>query len=117
MLGGKTRPVLFGNAAFRKAKESGGLTPVEIWDALGRGDLSVLADIVYPALRVGEYAQKMKPDDFTEMDVAVWIDETPGALKTLLTWLKSSIEQLGEGLDGIREQPAEAKKKKHSGRI
>lgn len=112
-LGGKTRPVLFGTAAFREAKQQSGLTVGAILLALDESDFTVIADVTYYALKIGAYAQKQEVEAFTATDVAIWMDTSEGAMKQLLEWLTEAMRSIsGIGEEEPQETPGEAKKKR-----
>jgi len=107
-LGGKNRPILYGNAAFKLYKQRTGKKMSEFLQELGSGETDVISDITYCALRVGEIAAGETPsEDFTdEMKVAIWIDEYPGGVTAFMERLVDSLPKpkAGEGDD----QPGEA---------
>jgi len=74
-IGGKVRPFLLGNAAFKMYKQRTGKTLLSFIGELQDGELFSLSDLVYCGLRVGEIWQKTpEPDQYNEMEVAIWMD-------------------------------------------
>ena len=107
-LGGKKRPVLYGTAAFKLMKQRTGKGMMDFIDELSTGDTSVVSDITYCALRIGERKEKIVPaDEYDEMDVAIWIDESPGGIAAFMAKLVDALPkpQAGEG----EAEPGEAK--------
>lgn len=108
-LGGKRRPILYGNAAFKMLKDRKGFGLMKFLDELSTGDPDVVSDITFCALRVGERAEKLPPsEDFKEeMDVAVWIDLYPGGVQAIMNLIVKSLPKApAEGGEG---EPGEAK--------
>lgn len=105
-LGGKDRPILFGMTVFRLAKRQTGKTVAQILQELGSGELDLIPDLVYCALRAGEIAQKAAPDDFTADEVSIWVDTTPEAMTQILQQLFDSLPKADTGED---VEPGEAK--------
>lgn len=106
-LGGRKRPVLYGTAAFKMLKQRSGKTMMQFIDELAKGETDVISDITYCALRVGERKEGIKDaDQYDEMDVAIWIDESPGGLSAFMQKLVESLPkpQAGEG----ETEPGEA---------
>lgn len=99
-LGGKGRPILFGTAAFRIYKERTKNTLTYFVDALGSGDMTVISDITYCALRVGERYQKNDSEVYDELDVAIWIDLYPGGAVSFLERVMKSLPSQSEGEGG-----------------
>lgn len=107
-LGGKSRPILYGNAAFKLYKQRTGRKMSDFLQELGSGETDVISDITFCALRVGEIAAGQPPSkDFAdEMKVAIWIDEYPGGVTAFMERLVDSLPKpkAGEG----EEEPGEA---------
>ena len=107
-LGGKKRPLLFGNAAFKMLKQRTGVGMMAFLDAMHEGDLDGISDITFCALRVGEIATKQEPSEDLkdETAVAIWLDEYPGGVTAFLQKIVDSLPkpQAGEG----EPEPGEA---------
>lgn len=114
-LGGKDRPILFGQTVFRLYKQETGNNLLSLLTEMeSGGDLSALADIVFWALRVGEISQKAEKEEFTPFDVGLWLDENPDALKTCLNAFFDSvkvIKNIAEQQFSMDAENGEAKKK------
>lgn len=115
-LGGKERPILFGQTVFRLYKqETGNNLLALITDMESGGDLSALSDIVYWALRVGEISQKVEKEKYTPFEVGLWLDENPAALKKCLAAFFDSIKAIKaiaeQQVEQMTAENGEAKKK------
>lgn len=107
-LGGKERPILFGNAAFKMLRQRSGITMGKFLEDLAGGDPTYISDITFCALRVGEIAQKEKDvEDYNEMDVAVWMDLYEGGAEAFLKMILEALPKPEAGEGGT--QPGEAK--------
>lgn len=99
-LGGKKRPLLYGNAAFKMLKQRSGVGLPDFLNTLYTGEIDVISDITYCALRVGEMAINTAPDEeYDEMKVAIWIDQFEGGATAFLQKISESLPQpkTGEG--------------------
>lgn len=100
-LGGKKRPILYGNAAFKLYKERSGKSMAAFLAELNSGEVDVISDITFCALRVGERAEKEPPsDDYKdELDVATMIDLFPGGVAAFMEMLVDALPKpkAGEG--------------------
>lgn len=105
-LGGKDRPILFGMTVFRLAKRQTGKSVAQILQELGAGGLDLIPDLVYCALRAGETAQRLQPDEFTPDEVSIWMDTAPDGMTQVLQQLFESLPKAGTGED---VEPGEAK--------
>lgn len=115
-LGGKTRPVLFGQSIFKAYKDETGKSLLSLVADMDTGDFSGLSEIVYWGLRVGELAQKSEKESYTSWDVSLWLDESPKAFDTCISAffdsmksIKNIMEKQAENMNG---EPGDAKKKK-----
>lgn len=105
-LGGQDRSVLFGNLAFKKLKEETGATLGSISQALTSTDITIVADVLYYALRAAERYEKKEPGTYNADDVAMWMDVEKGVTVKVLPWILEAIEDMtGEAA------PKEAEKK------
>lgn len=113
-IGGKSRPILFGNAAFRLRKQRTGKTMMQFFSDLSNTEepdviFDAVADITYCALKIGERAEKVQElDEYDEMEVSIWIDQLPGGIEKLSAMIVDSMPKpsAGEG----EEEPGEAQK-------
>jgi hypothetical protein len=94
-LGGKVRPVLFGNLAFRRYEQATGANVVQ---QLSTGTLgfSGITELMYHALKAGEYAAKHLPGDYTADDVALWMDEGGVSLEKIMLMITDSMTPQGD---------------------
>lgn len=104
--GGKRRPLLYGNAAFKMMKERKGVTMSAFLDSLNRGELDVISDITYCALRIGERYEKLPHEEYDEMDVAMWMDIYEGGAISFIEKLLAVLPKPSAG-EGVAE-PGEA---------
>lgn len=114
-LGGKERPILCGNWVFRRLKQEMKVTLQDVAGMLSGGDMGLLSDIAYYALRAGEaYNKDTKPEKYTPDDVALWMDAEKGATKKVLDIVTESIlsisgeEQANEATDESEKKPTPA---------
>jgi len=112
-LGGKIRPILFGNTVFRRLKRDHGITSIDVCGEIAKGDFSSIADVVYMALRVGEEFQRVQTDEFTVDQVSMWLDTSPAALKQVIDMFADAIF-IASGNDVPTDAPDPAKKKPKS---
>lgn len=87
-IGDKSRPVLFGNTAYRLYCESEKITMAQLLKELSSDDTSEdhdagltlkrMAGLSYYALRCGEMRAGTPKDVYTEELVSLWLDEFPG---------------------------------------
>jgi hypothetical protein len=117
-LGGKVRPILFGNYVFRKMKTEQGIGLAEILKGLDTFevmDFNILSNMVYYALRAGEMANNLSPDTFTADNVSIWMDLEQGVLLKILPWVNESITSMVTDKDAPvpSESEAEDAKKKN----
>lgn len=106
-LGNETRSVLFGNLAFKKLKEETGITLSVISKALIEQDITIVADVLYYALRAAERYEKKAPGEYDAEEVALWMDMESGVTTLVLPWLLEAIEDM----TGQSEPDEPAKKK------
>ena len=106
-LGGETRSVLFGNLAFKKLKEETGITLSVISKALIEQDITIVADVLYYALRAAERYEKKPAGEYDAEEVALWMDMESGVTTLVLPWLLEAIEDM----TGQSEPDEPAKKK------
>lgn len=110
-LGGKTRLLLYGTAAFKLMKRETGTTMADFLAQLATGEADIVSDITYYALRVGERHEKIpssEVEDYEPLDVAMWIDEYPGGISVFAQHLVDAMPKpaAGEG----EGEPGEAQK-------
>jgi hypothetical protein len=106
-LGGKKRPVLYGSAAFKMLRQKKSLTMMDFLEDIGSGESTYLSDLTYCALRLGERYEKVKEiDEYDEMDVAMWMDISPGGIAGFLERIVSALPKPSAG-EGANE-PGEA---------
>jgi hypothetical protein len=114
-LGGKVRPILFGNYVFRKMKTEQGIGLAEILKGLDTFevmDFNILSNMVYYALRAGEMANSLSPDTFTADNVSIWMDLEQGVLLKILPWVNESITSMVTDKDApVPSETEDAKKK------
>ena len=91
-LGGENRSVLFGNLAFKKLKEETGITLSVISKALIEQDITIVADVLYYALRAAERYEKKPAGEYDAEEVALWMDMESGVTTLVLPWLLEAIE-------------------------
>ncbi len=115
-LGGKQRPILFGQTVFKVYKDETGKSLLSLISQMDEGDFSGLSEVVYWALRVGELAQKSEKDDYTTTDVSIWLDENTASFEICMnaffesvTAIKSIMERQAAKMNG---EPPDGKKKK-----
>ena len=108
-LGGKKRPIVFGNWVFRKIKVEKGITPGQIVESLQQADTTVLPDVVFYGLQAGELATSVQsPDTYTADDVALWMDLAPAGIKIYVDMLVQAItgEAPQNGEEGEKKKGA-----------
>ena len=93
-LGGETRTLLFGNLAFKKLKEETGITLSVISKALIEQDITIVADVLYYALRAAERYEKKTPGEYDAEEVALWMDMERGVTTLVLPWMLEAIEDM-----------------------
>jgi hypothetical protein len=79
-IGGKERPVLFGNLANQYFELETGRSLLSLQESLNAGTIRLTDGhtLYYCALRAGEYAAKVAdPEPYTIADVALWLDLQP----------------------------------------
>lgn len=109
-LGGKVRPILFGNYVFRKMKTEQGIGLAEILKGVETFevmDFNILSNLVYYALRAGEAANCLSPDTFTTDNVSIWMDLEQGVLVKVLPWITESITSMVTDKDAPLPQESE----------
>lgn len=116
-IGGEVRPVSFGNYAFRRMKNEGGITLPDALKMMGEEDPTVMADLLFYGLLAGRVMSgSTGPQvNYTVEKVAIWMDQQPDLLYTFLPWLKDAIRDvLGRRDDEVPagEGDAEPKKRK-----
>lgn len=110
-LGGKVRPILFGNYVFRKMKTEKNkplpeiLKGIETFEAM---DFDILSNLVFYALRAGELATNMPAEEFTSDQVSIWMDTEPGVLLKVLPYVSESITSMVTDKDAPLLQESEA---------
>jgi hypothetical protein len=115
-LGGKVRPILFGNYVFRKMKTEKNkplpeiLKGIETFEAM---DFDILSNLVYYALRAGELATNLPAEEFTTDQVSIWMDTEPGVLLKVLPYVSESITSMVTDKDAVAPSEAEDAKKKN----
>jgi hypothetical protein len=109
-LNGQDHAVLFGNWAFKKMKDEKGLTLGSITDAMTASDVTILPTVLFYAIQAGRVYNKQGAADFTEDDVALWMDIQGGVAEKVMPWLLESIQDMTG--QTIESEQADAKKKK-----
>ena len=110
-LGGEKRPILFGLAAFRLRKMRSGKSMTAFFAELQNHDepdiiFNAVADLTFCALKTGDRCANISDrPDYDEMDVSIWIDQTPGSLELLSQLILNSLPKsaAGEGDDSPGE--------------
>jgi hypothetical protein len=112
--GGKSRPVLFGNYAFRKMAEESKLLLTTLIEDVGESNTVSLPVAFYHAFRAGEVAKGITADTYDVDMVAIWLDMEQGATDKMYGWLLYAIRDMSkETLKAIaKEGEAEEKKSK-----
>jgi hypothetical protein len=110
-LNGQDHAVLFGNWAFKKMKDEKGLTFSAITDAMTSGDVTILPTVLFYAIQAGRAYHKQPSVDFTEDDLALWMDAEGGATNKALDWLLDSIKDMS-GTTAENENTKDVAKKK-----
>lgn len=115
-IGEKSRPVLFGNTAYRLYCESEKITMAQLLKELSLDDtsdghdagltLKRMAGLSYYALRCGEMRVGLPKEPYTEDLVSLWLDEFPGGADAFYLMAMKSLPkpQAGEG----EHEPGEA---------
>jgi hypothetical protein len=110
-LGGKVRPILFGNYVFRKMKTEKNkplpeiLKGIETFEAM---DFDILSNLVYYAIRAGELATNLPAEEFTTDQVSIWMDTEPGVLLKVLPYVSESITSMVTDKDSAAPSGSEA---------
>jgi hypothetical protein len=115
-IGDKSRPVLFGNTAYRLYCESEGITMAQLASDLNPSTesenydagltLKRMAGLSYYALRCGEMRVGFPKEDYTQEIVSLWLDEFPGGADAFYLMALNALPkpQAGEG----EAEPGEA---------
>ena len=115
-LGGKTRPILFGNYVFRKMKMEMGISMHSIISNLSdpiEQDFNIIVSLVFYALKAGEIATQAPSDNFTHDDVAVWMDLEKGSFEKTMLYLGGAMASMAPSQhQELPPEQGETKKKK-----
>lgn len=106
-IGGKTRTLVLGLAAFKMYKKETGKGLSTFMAELADSELDGVSDIIYCALRLGERKDKIaEPEEYDSMDVAIWMDEAKGGVAGFLQKIVEALPkaEAGEG----ESEPGEA---------
>lgn len=115
-LGGKIRPILFGNYVFRKMKTEQGMPLSEVLkgvETFEQMDFGVVSNLVYYALRAGELATLKEAEAYTPDTVSIWMDLEPGVLVKILPMIGEAITSMvaDKNAAPLEAENLEAKKK------
>ena len=108
-LNGKMHPVKFGMGALIQYERKTGRSAIEDFQTMSGGSprLSVVADLIYAGITCG-YRQFQKLPDFTEDDLADWLDNE--SIAEMMQMFQDSFPQQDAGNANSPAKPTKQKR-------